>query len=270
MTNATRAAAAFWRELAYELRRRAGDERLPAPLRARLRDATHRAAARSGRLLPSVERYPRRRLREAMNAPRGTAAGPGDGRPTALVAVRRAPDTFAPALAFLHDAGYQVVDTTAPDTDALTAARVVITDAADVQRAATAAGTALLVVNADDVFSGYPVHPQGVYALRHAVDLDTGRRIPLGERLGEGYYRNLRNIGFRQLSAAEILDAVRELHAGVTGGWVERDSQRRFRERAAAASEAIAGRVPAAALWGADDGFIGDGRLAAFQAEDAP
>lgn len=266
MTGASSAAAAFWRELAYELRRRAGDERLPAPLRARLRDATHRAATRSARLLPRVERYPRRRLREAMDSRRGA----GEGRPIALVAARRSLDAFAPSLTFLGDAGYDVVKAAAPDAAALTGARVVVTDMPDVQRAATAAGTALLLVNADDVFSGYPVHPEGVYALRHAVDLDTGRRIPLGERLGEGYYRNLRNVGFRQLSAAEILDAVRELHAGVSGGWVERDSQRRFRERAVAASEALAGRVPAVAMWGADDGFIGDGRLAAFQAEDAP
>ena len=266
MTGASRAVAAFWRELAYELRRRAGDERLPAPLRARLRDATHRAAARSARLLPSVERYPRRRLREAMNVPRGV----GDGRPLALVAVRRAPDAFAPSVTFLRDAGYEVVEVAAPDAGALRGARVVVTDVPDVQRAATDAGTALLLVNADDVFSGYPVHPEGVYALRHAVDLDTGRQIPLGERLTEGYYRNLRNVGFRQLSAAEILDAVRELHAGVSGSWVERHSQRRFRERAVAASGSLAGRVPAVAMWGADDGFIGDGRLAAFQAEDAP
>jgi hypothetical protein len=62
----------------------------------------------------------------------------------------------------------------------------------------------------------------------------------MGERLTEGYYRNLRNMGFRHLSAAEILEAAREMHAGISGAWQERDSQRRFREGAIAAGTRLA------------------------------
>ncbi|HEV8396030.1 MAG TPA: hypothetical protein VGQ37_17240 [Vicinamibacterales bacterium] len=260
------AAAAFWRELAYETRRHAGDERLPLALRTRLRAITQRALGRSARLTPVPERYPRRRVRQAMTAANG---GAGDRTAPVVIALRQPLDSFAPALAFLRDAGWRLVERPEPDAASLAAARFVVTDAVEVQQAAAEAGRPSLAVNLDDIFSGYPIHPDGVYAVRHAIDLDTGRTVPVEERLTEGYYRNLRNIGFRQLSAAEILDAAREMHAGVTGVWQERDGQRRFREGAIAAGTLLAARVPTVAVWGPDDGFIGDGRLAACQVEAA-
>jgi len=267
MTPRTRTvAAAFWRELAHETRRHAGDERLPLPLRTRLREVTQRALDRSARLAPPVARYPRRRVRRAMNTASG---GAGDAASVVVVAVRRPLDSFAPALAFLREAGWHLVEMREPDAPSLAAARFVVTDALDVQQTAAEAGRPSLAVNVDDVFRGYPIHPAGVYAVRRAIDLDTGRAVPMGERLTEGYYRNLRNMGFRHLSAAEILDAAREMHAGISGAWQERDSQRRFREGAMAAGARLAARVPAVAAWGPDEGFIGDGRLAAFQAEGA-
>lgn len=260
------AAAAFWRELAYETRRHAGDERLPLPLRTRLRQVTQHAHDRSARLTPAAERYPRRRVRQAMNIASG---GGSAGTDLVVVAVRGPLDSFAPALAFLREAGWRLVEMQEPGTASLTAARFVVTDAVDVQQAVAEAARPSLAVNLDDVFRGYPIHPDGVYAVRHAIDLDTGRAVPVGERLTEGYYRNLRNIGFRHLSEAEILDAAREMHAGVTGAWLEHESQRRFRQRAIAAGPGLAARVPAVAAWGPDEGFIGDGRLASFQAEEA-
>jgi len=234
------AAAAFWRELAYETRRHAGDERLPLPLRTRLRAITQRALDRSARLTPAPERYPRRRVRQAMAAASG---GAGAGAALVVVALRRPLDSFAPALAFLRDAGWHLVEMPEPDAASLAAARFVITDAVEVQQVAAAAGRPSLAVNLDDLFRGYPIHPDGVYVVRHAIDLDTGRPVPVEERLTEGYYRNLRNIGFRHVSAAEILDAAREMHAGVTGVWQERDSQRRFREGAIAAGTVLEARV---------------------------
>jgi hypothetical protein len=267
MTPRTRtAAAAFWRELAYETRRHAGDERLPLPLRTRLREVTQRALDRSARLAPAVARYPRRRVRQAMNTASG---GAGDAASLVVVSVRRPLDSFAPALAFLREAGWHLVEIVEPDAASIAAARFVVTDALDVQQTAAEAGRPSLAVNVDDVFRGYPIHPAGVYAVRHAIDLDTGRAVPMGERLTEGYYRNLRNIGFRHLSAAETLEAAREMHAGMTGAWQEHDSQRRFREAAIAAGAGLVARVAAVAAWGPDEGFIGDGRLAACQAEGA-
>jgi hypothetical protein len=260
----TTVAAGFWRELAYEVRRHAGDERLPLPLRTRLRDMAQRALDRSARLTPPLQPYPRRRVRHAIDTVPAVMNGV-----VVVVAVRRSTDSIGAALAFLRKSGWQLVEMREPDAAALAGARFVVTDALDVQRAAAEAGRPSLAVNLDDAFRAYPIHPDGVCALRHAIDLDTGRVVPIGERLTEGYYRNLRNIGFRPLRESEILDAAREMHAGVTGAWQEREVQRRFRARLLAAAPALVPRVPTVAEWGPDEGFIGDGRLAAFQAEGA-
>jgi hypothetical protein len=149
----------------------------------------------------------------------------------------------------------------------LQTARVVVCDSLAVQRAATLAARPVLLVGALDVFSGYPVRAHGLYLLRRAVDLDTGRDIPLAERLTEAYYRNLRNCGYRRVPASDVLDAIRELHAGVTEGWRDSDAQARFRALATQAGAMLAPRVSAVAEWGLDAGFLGDGRLARCQAD---
>ncbi|HEY6359550.1 MAG TPA: hypothetical protein VIX63_00530, partial [Vicinamibacterales bacterium] len=88
-----------------------------------------------------------------------------------------------------------------------------------------------------------------------------------GDFLSERYYRNLRNYGFLDTPAAEILAAVREMHESQRDGWCETEAQARFRTRATEAATALAARVPQLAAWGADGGFLGDGRLAGVQAE---
>jgi hypothetical protein len=190
--------------------------------------------------------------------------------PFAALAVERAFDVFEPGLAFLRGKGYRIVRLQ-PDPEVnglvLQMARVVVCDSLAVQRAATLADRPVLLVGAKDVFDGYPVRAHGLYLLRRAVDLDTGRDIPLAERLTEAYYRNLRNCGYRRVAAADVLDAIRELHAGVTEGWRESDGQAQFRTRAMLAAETLAPRVSSVAEWGLDAGFLGDGRLARCQAD---
>ena len=85
--------------------------------------------------------------------------------------------------------------------------------------------------------------------------------------------RTRRNYGFRSAAAGQVLAAVREMHDGVTGGFGDTASQAAFRRRVEAAGAAMAAQVPFVAEWGPDEGFIGDGRLARWQADrvgDAP
>jgi hypothetical protein len=276
------ARAAFWRQLSYETRRHAGDDRLPPSLRERLRDLTRTSAARAAAAEPRPPvRLPRRWLRNATPAvlapaqeqrarAAALAAGLNLSPPIAALSVEHAFDAYEPGLAFLRGQGYRLVRLES-DSElnglVLQMARVVVCDSLSVQRAATLADRPVLLVGAVDVFSGYPVRTHGLYLLRRAVDLDTGRDVPLAERFTEAYYRNLRNCGYRRVAASDVLDAVRELHAGVTNGWSDSEAQARFRARATQAAETLARRVPSVAEWGPDAGFLGDGRLARCQAD---
>jgi len=277
------ARAEFWRQLAYETRRHAGDDRLPASLRERLRDATRASTARAAAAEPRPAlRLPRRWLRH--HAPASltpeqerraraatSAAGIDLSPPVAAVSVQRAFDVYEPGLVFLRREGYRIIRLGADaevDGLVLQSARVVVCDSLAMQRAAALADRPALLVGATDVFAGYPVRGHGLYLLRGAVDLDSGRDIPLAERLTEGYYRTLRNCGFRRTAAADVLDAVRELHDGAGGGWRDSDAQARFRTVVTEAGVTLLSRVAAVAEWGPDDGFLGDGRLARCQANE--
>ena len=260
------ARAEFWRQLAYETRRHAGDDRLPPSQRERLREATRASTARAAAAEPRPAlQFPRRWLRDHASASLTSE------QPLAAVSVERAFDVCEPGLAFLRDEGYRIVRLGAgaePDGLVLQSARVVVCDSLAVQRAAALANRPSLLLGATDVFAGYPVLGHGLYLLRRAVDLDSGRDIPLAERLTEGYYRNLRNCGFRRAAASDILDAVRELHEGLRDGWRDSDAQARFRTRATEAGVTLSSRVASVAEWGPDDGFLGDGRLARCQANE--
>lgn len=130
--------------------------------------------------------------------------------------------------------------------------------------------TPCLTVNATDPFSTYPVRPDGLYMLKRVVDLDTGRTLTLRELLSEVYFRNLRKptrYGYRDNSSEEIVEAVKEMQAGLRHGWEESESQTRYRALVARAGAALAQQVRYVAKWGPDRGFIGDGRIAKFYAD---
>jgi len=293
--------SSFWREISTELRRHAGDERLPIDVRGRLRTAAHRAHDRAeGARIREVVPFPRHMLRvqvpfrmpeAAEQAARRAIADAGLDleRPFVALEVRSRVDLFSAAIDYLATQGFRVVrvgtanagpvrhpavldlagspalDTMEPLV--LARARFVVCEGLELQRASYTTNTPSLMLNARDPFSGYPVRAQSVFTLAAAMDLDTGRVLDLSELLTEPYFRNLRNIGHVHNSASEILAAVVEMHEGMRDGIHETERQSQFRAQALDAGMHLAARVPHVAKWGPVDGFLGEGRLARFQAE---
>ena len=118
----------------------------------------------------------------------------------------------------------------------------------------------------------------GLFALCNAIDLDTAHAITIGDMLREPYFRDLRkqeargrrrgSYGYRDNTSEEVIEALKEMTAGIGGGWtMETESQSRFRARVVEAGAELAVVSPHVAEWGPDGGFIGDGRLVQFQAD---
>jgi len=299
-------AAREWRR---ELRRQAGDERLPFELRQRLRnmaDSSTRYARRE------IDRLPRRLLRApssvslspaAMEQARMqlTARGLADGRPLVTFESRMRPDIAAAAIEFLLREGYTVarvgdrseglrpydavadLTTLRPPPPLLemclvSASSFIVCESIDLQQLAYLTNTPSLVINARDPFMAYPVRANGLFALCNAIDLDTAQAITIGDMLREPYFRDLRkqeargrrrgSYGYRDNTSEEVIEALKEMTAGIGGGWtMETESQSRFRARVVEAGAELAVVSPHVAEWGPDGGFIGDGRLVQFQAD---
>jgi putative glycosyltransferase (TIGR04372 family) len=280
----------------HELRRHAGDERLPPDLRVHLRERAQRALARLTAAMPTP--VPRRQLRDAapvLLAPElrdvavSAAAALGVDLQTRFVAVavRRNPAAIVSAIDWLVTQGYTVLrigDVSDPirrrgvvdvratshadlvDRVVIEKASFVVCDSGERQQAAVLANTPSLRLNARDPFSAYPVRGNDIFTLADIVDLDSGRVLPANELLSETYLRHVRGYGVRPNRAEHVLAAVQEIHEGVTAGWREDAQQMRVRERVTEAGVALASRVPLVAEWGPDEGFLGDGRLARWQA----
>jgi hypothetical protein len=278
------AVASGLQEAYRELRRQAGNERLPAEFRRRLRASAHRAYDRSVASTLAAAPFPRRLLREpsaftlpsaALDAARAQAATLGfeAGPPTVTLEAGLRPDLVAAIRRSLGGRGYRVIELHAPSLPLtlflLCASRFVICTSREVQQLSYLTNTPALAVNATDVFAAYPVRADGLVLLRTPIDLETGQVMPLASLLREGYAGNERQVGFREHAMGELTAAVEEMLAGVDHGWQESPSQARFREQAVAAGIALAPLVPSVAEWGPEDGFLGDGRLARVQADIA-
>jgi hypothetical protein len=273
--------ASFWYEIGREVRRHAGDERLPSEIRTRVREFSQRALSRSSRLAAPVRPYPRRALRErAMSVPTqalidqaraaGTAGIARDG-PVIAVDASIDSDVLADARAFLTEHGYSIVRVQSPaspvDVVAVVLSHFAICGSVELQHVACLMNIPSLLLNARDPFKGYPVRPNCLYTIARVIDLDDGRVLTPSDLLTESYFRNVRNCGYRSNTPAEIRQAVEEMHGGLRRGWRESEGQARFRARVVEAGSDLASRVAHVAEWGPDEGFIGDGRLASFQAE---
>ena len=284
----------IWHELHRELRRHAGDSRLPASVRARLRESARDALARSSP--PGADhgaKFPRRALRQPLRvvlslelepAAQAAAAAAVDGDGP-FAAVEAGEGALAVAAATLRQAGLRVVtlgalpypvDSTAAgagpvvwlrDLAVLQRARLMVCESETWQHAAYLTDTPSVRVNAPEPFSAYPVRVNGVFALRRAIDLDTGRTLDPADQLKPAYLRNLRNHGHRDTPPEQVRDAVHEVLAGAAAGWPETPGQQRFRQAVVDAAADAGAAIPALRAWGADAGFVGDGRLARCQVD---
>jgi len=273
--------ASFWHEFGREVRHYAGDERLPSAVRTSARNVAQRALARSNEPAAPVRPYPRRLLRDhvkttlpssLIEAARSAARATGLALDSPIVAVdaRLESEAISDASACLVQNGYAIVRVDPAcsllDVYLLSTARFVICASVDLQHVACLTNTPSLLLNAPDPFIGYPVRGDGVFTLPTVIDLDDGRELTRPELLTEVFFRNVRNCGVRGNTPLEVRRAVEEMHDGVTSGWRDSEGQARFRSRVVEAGTVLAARVRHVAQWGPDRGFIGDGRLARFQA----
>jgi len=154
----------------------------------------------------------------------------------------------------------------------------VVCESVDVQQLAYFTNTPSLLINAKEPFMPYPVTANGLYVLATAIELERVQQIDIETMFTEPYFRDLRkreargrrrgSFGYRDNTADEVVEAIRELQAGLASNWTdESDSQRRFRARVVEAGAALAEVSPHVVEWGPDAGFIGDGRLVRFQAD---
>lgn len=272
----SRPRASFWLEWYTEMRRHAANEQLPPALRDRLRDSVKRAQAMSSAAMAPVA-LPRRRLREPWPLPytaaqlAGAAAGIPRDRPVVAVEAGRRADMLAESLQWLRAHGYHIVPigdrVGLAETAAVHSAQFVICEAIDVQLLACATGTPSLLLNARDPFTGYPVRRDSLFTLATAVDLDNGHLVAPDQQFDLAYLTSRRSFGARRNRSREVLAVVEEMHEGLSHGFADTPQQAAFRDRVTAAGEVLRGSVPLVAEWGPDGGFIGEGRLARWQAE---
>ena len=275
------AASSFSLEWYRELRRQASDERLPIDLRGKLREGAHRWYERAERGSSATPRFARTALRDpiAVQLPgelrrmaeeAAIAAGAPIGPSCVAVDLHDAAEVTAPALDWLAARGFTpfvLGRDPLVDVFVLLTCRFLICDTSDAQRTAYLTNTPTLTINATDAYAFYPVRANGIYAVKTAIDLDTGEALSPRDLLSEAYYRNQRNCGFRNTSATDVSAAVTEMVDGLERGWSETAAQASYRELAIQSATAMAPRVRHVAKWGPVDGFIGDGRIARVQAE---
>jgi hypothetical protein len=216
----------------------------------------HRSVAEDMRaIVPRLDRRAIRRAAQGVTAP---------GRRVVAVEGGTRVDLLADALRLLAAEGYE---TTSPTSGALGDCAFVICTSAELQHAAYDANKPSLRLHARDPFTAYPVRGDSIFTLATAVDLDTGRLLPIPELLTEGYFRNTRNYGYRATPASQIAAAVHEMLNGAKDGFRESDAQSRFRAAVTEAGAALKTRVRHVVEWDAASGFVGEGRLARIQAD---
>ena len=230
-----------------------------------------------------------------------TALGIPDGRPLVTFESRTRPDIAAAIIEFLVGEGYAVarighaaegvgscdgvVDLTTRASRPLSLEMFLVSTSAfimcesfDLQQLACLVNTPSLMINARDPFVAYPVRANGLFALSAAIDLESAQRITIGDMLTPPYFRDLHkqqvrgrrrgSHGYRDNTVEELTEAIKEMKAGIAGGWAsESESQSRFRQRVIKAGAALAPISAHVAEWGPENGFIGDGRLVRFQAD---
>jgi putative glycosyltransferase (TIGR04372 family) len=125
--------------------------------------------------------------------------------------------------------------------------------------------TPILLVNATEPVSAYPVRAPGLFLTKTVVDKRDGRRLTNLDLLTPDYrrqFRDTRRYTYVDNSPEQIRDATREMLEWVEGGWTESEAQRRYHDDIMTAAAELARRSAYIRKWGLHEGFLGDGRIA--------
>ena len=128
--------------------------------------------------------------------------------------------------------------------------------------------TPTLAVNVTDPICTYPVRKDYLFILKHVIDNKNGKALAMIDMLSEEYQKtNLRDYKRYQYidnTSDEILEAVIEMIAHLNGEQQESEKQRQFRNTVVQKSTYLWDKFYYAKKWGAEEGFIGDSRIANF------
>ena len=125
--------------------------------------------------------------------------------------------------------------------------------------------TPILVVNATEPISAYPIRAPGLFLPKTVVDKRDGRRLTTVDLLTPDYHRQLRDTRRYQYvdnSPEQIRKATEEMLEWIDGRWTESQAQRSYHEAIVSAAEKLWRRSQYVRKWGLHDGFLGDGRIA--------
>jgi putative glycosyltransferase (TIGR04372 family) len=125
--------------------------------------------------------------------------------------------------------------------------------------------TPILLVNATEPISAYPVRAPGLFLPKAVIDKRDGRRLTNVDLLTsdyQRYFRNNKRYLYLDNSAAEIREATCEMLAWIEGRWTESPEQRQYHQAIMAAAARLRRGFTYARKWGLHEGFLGDGRIA--------
>lgn len=149
----------------------------------------------------------------------------------------------------------------------LTKSHFLITGEAGPRQAGEMLNIPFLTVNAIDPFGAYPIRSDGLFITKHVIDRETGRRLSVSDMLSEKYhaaYRDTTRWKYVDNTDDEIFQAVLEMIDTVQGVSDESDLQNEYRQMVCKASATLRDKCFYVRKWGADNGFIGEGRIAQF------
>jgi putative glycosyltransferase (TIGR04372 family) len=124
--------------------------------------------------------------------------------------------------------------------------------------------TPLLQVNATDPIGSYPIRATGLLLPKAVRDRASGRRLSVEELLSEAYLARLRDtavFAYEDNTPEEVQAAAEEMLALLEGD-PEDARQAAFRSEATRVASTLVPSLRYLRKWRADDGFLGDGRLA--------
>jgi putative glycosyltransferase (TIGR04372 family) len=124
--------------------------------------------------------------------------------------------------------------------------------------------TPILLINATDPISAYPIRAPGLFLSKGVVDKRDGRHLTTLDLLTLEYQRQLRDMRryvYIDNSPDQIRQATDEMLSWIEGRWTESEIQRRYHEAIMTAAARLS-RRPYVRKWGLHEGFLGDGRIA--------